>query len=243
MEEKKVKVKKPFYKRWWFILIVVFVVISAIGSAGGGDEKKLDSSTPSQETSSLPNDGSSDATSETPADSEPAPSAEPDIVKFSDGLYKVGSDIPSGLYRVDTDGLMNLAYFERLKDSNMNFDSIISNITFNNDGYVRILDTDAFFKVQGATIYPFDIDSAQPSFLDEYEDGIFLVGIDIAPGEYKVAVTDTLTGIGYLERLNDVSGSFNSIIANSAFENQTYITVDASDFAIKVQGCKLTKSN
>ncbi len=233
------KVKKPIYKRWWFILIVAVVVISAIGTAGKGNDKTAANTPASQEASeaSEPTSTENDST-DTSADSKA-----PDVVQYAAGVYKVGSEIPAGLYKVETDTFMNLAYFERLKDSNMNFESIIANITFNNNGYVRISDTDAYFKIQGATIYPFDIQSAEPNYSDEYGDGIFLVGVDIAPGEYKVSVSDSTTGIGYLERLKDVTGEFSSIIANSVFENQAYVTVDASDFAIKIQGCTLVKSN
>lgn len=39
-EDKKTKVKKPFYKRWWFIGIVLIIVISAIG--GGGDDETVE---------------------------------------------------------------------------------------------------------------------------------------------------------------------------------------------------------
>ncbi|MFJ8065218.1 Ltp family lipoprotein [Psychrobacillus sp. NPDC096426] len=37
----KMKVKKPFYKRWWFIVIAVIVVIGVIGSLGK-DETETD---------------------------------------------------------------------------------------------------------------------------------------------------------------------------------------------------------
>ncbi len=36
-EEKPLKLKKPFYKRWWFIALVIIVIIGIIGS--GGEEK------------------------------------------------------------------------------------------------------------------------------------------------------------------------------------------------------------
>jgi hypothetical protein len=45
----KVKVKKPFYKRWWFIVIAVIVVIGVFTNLGGDKEDKTDSADLSQD--------------------------------------------------------------------------------------------------------------------------------------------------------------------------------------------------
>lgn len=42
----KVKVKKPFYKKWWFIVIAVIVVLAAIGSIGEEETDKVETSAP-----------------------------------------------------------------------------------------------------------------------------------------------------------------------------------------------------
>jgi hypothetical protein len=74
-----------------------------------------------------------------------------------------------------------------------------------------------------------------------FEDGIYLVNVDIAPGTYKVEVTDTDTNMGYVERQSDVSMETDDIIANEIFQEQGYVEIMSSDFSVKVQGAKLTK--
>ena len=50
---------------------------------------------------------------------------------------------------------------------------------------------------------------------------MFKVGTHIPAGEYKISSN----GSGYLQVSSDSSHSFNSIISNNNFDNDTYITV------------------
>jgi hypothetical protein len=156
------------------------------------------------------------------------------------GTYKVGSDIQPGLYKVIVkDSYVDMAYIDRSKDASMEFDSIIANGIIFNSGYVRIKESDAYVKIQGATLYPeYTIET---NIRDVFEDGIYLVGVDIAPGTYKVEVTDTTMNMGYVERQSDVSMEFDDIIANEIFQGQGYVEIMSSDFSVKVQGATLTK--
>ena len=63
----------------------------------------------------------------------------------------------------------------------------------------------------------------------------------IEPGEYKVEITDTATKMGYVERLKNAYYDLDSIISNSIIQNQAYVTIDATDFAVRLQGVKLSK--
>jgi len=156
------------------------------------------------------------------------------------GTYKVGSDIRPGLYKVIVkDSFIDMGYIDRSKDARMEFESIIANGIILNSGYVRIKESDAYVKIQGATLYPED--TIEINIRDMFEDGIYLVGVDIAPGTYKVEVTDTTMNMGYVERQSDVSMEFGDIIANEIFQGQGYVEIMSSDFSIKVQGAKLTK--
>ena len=89
-------------------------------------------------------------------------------------------------------------------------------------------------------IYKVDIKKIKKDIKTEVHDGIYLVGYDIKPGTYKVTVTDEATGMGYVERTKRVSMNMKDIIANSIFQGPGYITVKKTDFAIRVQGAKLT---
>ncbi len=159
---------------------------------------------------------------------------------IQEGTYKVGSDIQPGLYKVIVkDSYVDMAYIDRSKDASMEFDSIIANGIISNSGYVRIKESDAYVKIQGATLYPED--TIETNIRDVFEDGVYLVGVDIASGTYKVEVTDTTTNMGYVERQSDVSMEFDDIIANEIFQGQGYVEIMSSDFSVKVQGATLTK--
>jgi hypothetical protein len=179
---------------------------------------------------------------ETSAHKESSPEAEtPTSNAIKEGTYKVGSDIQPGLYKVVVkDSFMDMAYIDRAKDARMELDSIIANGIILNSGYVRIKSGDAYVKIQGATLYPED--SIETNLRDAFEAGIYLVGVDIAPGTYKVEVTDTTMNMGYVERQSDVSMEMGDIIANEIFQGQGYVEIMSSDFSVKVQGAKLTKS-
>lgn len=233
MKEKKVKVPKPFYKKWWFVLVVLIVLISAIGATGGDDSNDGVAS----DTTEANSVEKADVTTEVATVEETTE----DVDTYNAGMYKVGSDIMPGLYRVELDGILNMGYVERSKDASMTLDSILANILLTGNGYAEIKETDSFVKITGAILTPFDLTDAVSSFASEYSDGMYLVGIDIEPGEYKVEVTDTATKMGYVERLSDASYNFDSIISNSLIQNQAYVTIEATDFAVRLQGVKLSK--
>lgn len=190
-----------------------------------------------------PSDGNQGSTADTPnqeAKQDPAPST-PKEPTFDNGTYLVGTDIQSGLYRAKlTDKLTKMAYIERASDVSMSFDDIIANIILTGDGYVTIKDTDAAVRIQGAELSKLDLASLTPDIKTSAEDGMYLVGYDLAPGTYKVEVTDTMTNMGYVERLSDASMDFESILANEIIQGPGYVKILAGDFAVRVQGASLT---
>lgn len=171
-------------------------------------------------------------------------SATPKVKTYSDGKYLVNKDIQSGLYKVTlTDTLMKMGYVERAKDINMESDNIIANIILTGDGYVEILDTDVAVKLQGVEIEPIKLEKLTVNLKAELTDGIHLVGYDIAPGTYKVEVTDTSTKMGYVERAKSVAMGVDDIIANEIIKGQGVVKIEKGDFAVRLQGVKITKQN
>ncbi len=160
--------------------------------------------------------------------------------EYSDGIYLVGDDIESGLYRVHVTSAMNMGYIERSKDVSMDSSDIIANIVLTGDGYVEILDTDAAVKLQGVKIEKTSLETLEKAPQKEAGDGIYLVGYDLAPGTYKVEVTDTTTGMGYVERAKRVSMGTNDIIANEIIQGPSYVKIKESDFAVRLQGVKIS---
>lgn len=135
---------------------------------------------------------------------------------------------------------MKMGYIERAKDLDMELDSIIANIILTGNGYVEILDTDVAIKLQGVEIEPISLETLTPNLKKEATDGIYLVGYDLAPGTYKVEVTDTVTKIGYVERARRVSMGMEDIIANELVQGSGYVKIQKGDFAVRLQGVKIT---
>lgn len=213
-------------------LLIAIMVIGALVFGTGSDETDTNNV-------EIQNTGV-----ETTTDDEDVPSVETETSTsnaIQEGTYKVGTDIQAGLYKVVPESsFMGMAYIDRSRDASMELDSIIANGIIKNSGYVRIKASDAYVKIQGATLYPED--TIETNIRDTFEDGIYLVGVDIAPGTYKVEVTDTTTNMGYVERQSDVSMELGDVIANEIFQNQGYVEIKSTDFSVKVQGAKLTKS-
>lgn len=236
-------------QRNWFMrhkiltFLGIIVIIGAIGAANGG--KNSNTATADVKNSST-NATSVNSTSATTKISENT-SAEttateaPKAPKYSDGTYLVGKDIKSGLYRVTLkDDILHMGYIHRAKDVNMETDSIIANILLTGNGYVEIKSTDVAVKLQGMEIEAINIKDLKPDIKKEVTDGIYLVGYDIAPGTYKVEITDETTGMGYVERSKSVAMDVNDIIANEIQQGSGYVKIEKGDFAVRLQGVKLT---
>jgi hypothetical protein len=70
-----------------------------------------------------------------------------------------------------------------------------------------------------------------------FGDGVWLVGSDIAPGQYRARVPEG--SHCYWEREKDTNGTFSSIIANGNADGgtQAVVTIGRSDAAFKSDGC------
>jgi hypothetical protein len=76
-----------------------------------------------------------------------------------------------------------------------------------------------------------------PPPVDQIGDGQYIVGRELTPGLYH-----TTGGDCYWERMKDLSGGFDSIIANDNITGPTTIEIAASDKAFKTSGgCKWSR--
>ena len=214
-------------QRNWFMrhkflsFIAAIVIIFIISAIGGGNKNKSTTPTPNSVT---PNNTTGNKTT-----------------KYSNGKYLVGKDIKRGLYKVTlTDKITKMGYVERAKDINMEMNSIIANIILTGNGYVEILPTDVAVKLQGVEIEPIKLEDIKPDLKKEVSDGIYLVDYDIAPGTYKVEVTDTTTNMGYVQRSRSVAMGMDDIIANEIVQGSGYVKIEKGDFAVRLQGVKIT---
>lgn len=253
-------------QRNWFMkhkilsFIGAVILLGIIGSALGGEGDDTDKLTSTEPTTTSTNVSSSTGTepstepstklstepstkpsSEPKATDAPKPTEVPKKTTYSNGKYLVGKDIESGLYKVTvTDKIMKMGYVERAKDVNMEFDSIIANIILTGNGYIEILSTDVAVKLQGVKIEPIKIEDLKPDIKKEASDGIYLIGYDLAPGTYKVEVTDTVTEMGYVQRSKSVAMGMDDIIANEIVQGSGYVKIEEGDFAVRLQGVKIT---
>jgi len=133
-----------------------------------------------------------------------------------------------------------MGYVERAKDLEMGLDSILANIILTGNGYVEILDTDVVVKLQGVELEPINIKNLKPAIKKEATDGIYLVGYDLAVGTYKTEVTDTTSKMGYVERSKSVAMNAADIIANEIVQGPGYVKIVKGDFAVRLQGVKIT---
>jgi hypothetical protein len=82
---------------------------------------------------------------------------------------------------------------------------------------------------------PFPTDTPNPNLI---QTGTYMVNTDIKPGIYKGFAGEGIFSSCYWERLKDLTGSFDSIIANSNSIGQFYIEVKDSDYALRTD-CQL----
>ncbi len=70
-----------------------------------------------------------------------------------------------------------------------------------------------------------------------YTDGTFLVGEDIAPGEYDGVLTGQ---VGYWARLRGTDGQIGAIVANGLVTGPFVLTINTSDVAVELRGVTIT---
>ncbi|MGY1697724.1 hypothetical protein ACI780_22740 [Geodermatophilus sp. SYSU D00814] len=163
-----------------------------------------------------------------PTDTEaPAPTEEPP--GFGDGTYLVGTDVQPGRYR--TDGT-STCYWERLSDLTGEFEAILANDNVSGQTYVEILPTDVAFSTDDCGRWePAAFDG--PDVSGGFGDGVYLVNADIQPGTY---VSTGSSGC-YWERLSDLTGEFEAILANDNPSGQTYVEILPTDVAFSTDDC------
>ena len=127
-----------------------------------------------------------DAAFETGCTIEPVPdsdltSAPPVVSSIAQGAYRIGIDIPAGLYRGDaSNASYGSCYWARLSGFSGEFDDLIANDNTEGQFFVEIMDTDAAFSTS-CTIEPVpdsDLTSTPPA-VSSIAQGAYRIGIDI----------------------------------------------------------------
>lgn len=171
-------------------------------------------------------------TTEEPTTEEPTTEkpTEPPVNSYSEGQYKVGTDIPSGqyiLYNIST----SKAYYCISSDANGN--NIIANNNFKSQNYITVHDGEYLELVRCEAFSVKDKKEVDTSsgYLTE---GHYLVGEDLPAGEYKLTCTDSAKGY-YAVCSDDLS---DDIIANDNFKGDCYVSVSDGQY-LEIVRCKL----
>lgn len=139
--------------------------------------------------------------------------------KYSEGQYKIGSDLPAGTYMLIQSDFGWTAYYSITSDANG--DNIIDNDNFNNHSIVEVYDGEYLTLNRCYAVVLEDAPVLSPA--DGYfGDGCYIVGRDIAAGEYKIEATEEISA--YVCIYPDVRRT--KIISNDNFSGSRYISVE-----------------
>jgi len=87
------------------------------------------------------------------------------------------------------------------------------------------------------TSTPLPTETPNPNLVNP---GTYIVNTDIQPGIYKCSAGSGLFSSCYWERLKDLTGTFDSILANENATGQFYVELKNSDYALKTD-CELAR--
>lgn len=222
------KEKKPIYKKWWFWTLAVLIIGAIAVGTGTGEDNTAASQTTPGTTPGIPLTPTATPIPDPTPKPTSAPAPEP--VTYGDGQYKVGEDLAAGEYTLVSD---TTAYFEIAKDSTGSLDSILANDNFSNRSIVTV-DDGQYLKINGCIMYAF-ADAPAISMEDgSLPEGMYKVGFDLNPGEYKVIPKES----GYVELSKDSLHTLDSILLNDILTGEQYITVENGQY-IKLSGASL----
>lgn len=151
---------------------------------------------------------------------------------YSEGMYKVGVDLPAGEYLFIANS-STTAYVCVSSDSNQ--DKIIENENFEHSFFVTVSDGQYLQAKRcdfvTAANYTVNINDD-----GTFEDGMYRVGIDIPAGEYRL----TPDGSGYYCIYKNSKAPFD-ILSNDNFDGNTYVTVTDGQYLL-IKRCSANPS-
>jgi len=162
----------------------------------------------------------------------PSPTPDPGYKTFGDGAWIVGKDIEAGTYRSSGSG--NFCYWERLSGFGGTLQEIIANDIASARAIVTIDANDAGFRSEDCGTWSTDLSPITASQTAPFDDGTWIVGVDIAPGTWR---NDDSSESCYWERVSDFSGEFDALIANEFSSAIQTVTISATDAGFKSERC------
>ena len=224
----------------WIVLIII------IATSGGGDDDS-DTTVQGQETpiNAIPATATPESTvapvptpeaTPTPIP-EPTPEPTPEpapagpATTFGDGLFIIGEDIVPGTYRNSSSS--NGCFWERLSGFTGELDDTITNSFTTILQIVTILQTDVGFSSDDCGTWSQDLSPITADPNAPFGDGIYQVGIEIAPGTWR---NEASSGC-FWSRLSGFSGDIDDTITNEFSDVQQIVTIQASDIGFQSEDC------
>ena len=164
---------------------------------------------------------------------QPPPPPPPAPVRFGDGTYRIGTDVPAGTYR--TRSPAEGCYWERLSGFSGELSDVKAN-EFSNDVQIVTIDpSDAGFRTDGCGTWTNDLSPLDGTATAPFGPGDMSVGTsaDVAPGTWTAPGGDGC----YWERLAGFSGEFDDLIANDFGSSGPVVEIDASDAGFSSSDC------
>lgn len=214
------------------IVAIVVIGIIAANAGKGSTATNTNQSTPTAQTTTQATSQPTNAPTQTAATPTPAPTQKPapTFLTFGDGTYQVGKDIKPGTYRTRT-GSPN-CYYARLKGFSGSLNDVLANNNTDNPAIVTILPGDKGFTSENCGTWTSDLSQIITS-KTTFSDGMYIVGVDLAPGTYK----NTPSQNCYYARLSNFTGGIDSILANNNTDNAAIVMISASDKGFESTNC------
>ena len=145
------------------------------------------------------------------------------------GTYEVGEDCPPGVYRGEArEG--SICKWARLSDLNQDPESIIAMGLHEGPFYVEVQSDDIAFTTECELAPIAQLEPRDP-LLTSVPPGMYVVGLDIAPGKYKGEPQEDL--FCFWQRLSNFRGEDDSTIAWDLPGEEYVVEVDTTDFAVE----------
>lgn len=150
------------------------------------------------------------------------------------GMYKVGEDLPSGEYLLIKNKDEMMGSFNRTTDTTGEIGSTIDSNAFSNFEYIYV-DEGEYLQIDKCTLVPKAEDDHNFMEDDTISDGMFEVGVDIAPGEYKLEPINEggdcwFSLYNNLNGLQLSNGKIPDLVTADSFEGSRYITLKEGQF-------------
>lgn len=155
-----------------------------------------------------------------------------DSVSYSNGQYKVGNDMPAGVYYLFATENRNWSSAYYCISADANDKNIIHNNLFEENYMVEVFDGE-FLTLERCYAIPYEEGIQLSNDNDYLADGFYIVGEHIQPGEYKLIPDDD--GNAYYCIYSDLRGD---IYKNGLPSGQQYIEVHEGQY-LYLKKCKI----